>query len=109
MRRWILAVAAAGLLTAGEAGATLVTKKDGKSTGAASGAASGGEAIAPTDKKLRVKCWQDGRKIIDESDLALTSLSIANQLNGMRLRRIGDGSVTVLTQSRTTCLLTPND
>lgn len=107
MRRWILAVAALGLLAAGEAGATVDKRKDGKATGPTSG----GQAVAAPDKKVRVQCWQDGRKIIDETELAVTSLSIANQMNGVRLRRLGgsDGPVTLLTQSRTTCLLAPHE
>jgi hypothetical protein len=107
MRRWILAAALLGLLAAGEAGATVDKKKSLKPTGATSG----GEAVAPADKRLRVQCWQAGRKIIDESELAITSMGIANQVNGVRLRRLGgpDGAVTLLTQSRTTCLLAPHD
>ena len=104
---WFLAATAVGLLAAGEAGATLVNNGKGKPAGAASG----GVEVAPQNSKVRVQCWQDGRKIIDESDLSVVSLSIANQLNGLRLRRTGgpDGSVTVVTQSRTSCLLAPHE
>ena len=111
MERWIRsclgATALLGLLAAGEAGATLV--KNGKDK--AAGAASGGVEVAPQSSKVRVQCWQDGRKIIDESDLSVVSLSIANQLNGLRLRRTGgpDGGLTVVTQQRTACLLAPHE
>ncbi|WP_372395003.1 hypothetical protein ABMY26_03095 [Azospirillum sp. HJ39] len=114
MKRALLLAAALGLLVSGAADATLVRKKNGQSPGAAGGAAAGdamagGVDIAPSGNRVRVQCWQDGHKIIDESDLAVVSLSIASQINGLRFRRSGgaDGMVSVTTQSRTTCLLAP--
>ncbi|MBP2228969.1 hypothetical protein J2847_002261 [Azospirillum agricola] len=109
MRRLLSCVAAAGLLLLPllalprDADATLVRKGDGKTVGAASG----GVDVGVPKGKVRVQCWQDGRKIIDEADLAVVSLSIASQLNGMRFRRTGDadGTVSVTTQARTACLL----
>lgn len=108
MTRWILLVAVAGLLVSGNAGATLVNKGDGKTAGAAAG----GVDVSPsTHNRVRVQCWQNGRRIVDESDLAIVSLSIANQINGLQVRRSGgpDGTMTVVTQSRATCLLAPHD
>jgi len=103
MRRLLPCVAAIGLLLAGGADATLVKKGDGKSVGATPG---GVDVGVPTGK-VRIQCWQDGRKIIDEADLAIVSLSIASQLNGLRFRRTTgpDGTVSVVAQARTTCLL----
>ncbi|PWC37778.1 hypothetical protein TSO352_09870 [Azospirillum sp. TSO35-2] len=99
----VLSLLPIALLLAGEAGATLVKKGDGTRVGAAPG---GVDVGVPTGK-VRIQCWQDGRKIIDEADLAIVSLSIASQLNGLRFRRGGDpdGSLSVMTQSRTACLL----
>ena len=96
-----------GLAVSQGADATVVRKKDGET----SGAASGGVDVAPAGKRVRVQCWQDGHKIIDEADLAVVSLSIASQMNGLRFRRNGatDGAVSVVTQSRTACLLSPDE
>jgi len=103
MRRLLSCVAALGLLLSGSADATLVKKRDGTSVGAAPG---GVDVGVPTGK-VRVQCWQDGRKIIDEGDLAIVSMSIASQLNGLHFRRSSgaDGSLSVVAQARTTCLL----
>jgi hypothetical protein len=107
MKRWILLATVAGLLVSGNAGATLVKKGDGK----AAGAATGGVDVTPSTNRVRVQCWQDGRRILDEADLAIVSLSIANQINGLRLRRTGgpEGTMTVVTPARTACLLAPHD
>lgn len=107
MKRALLLVVCLGLAASHGADATVVRKKDGET----SGAASGGVDIAPASKKVRVQCWQDGHKIIDEADLAVVSLSIASQMNGLRFRRNGaaDGAVSVVTQSRTACLLSPDE
>ncbi|KAA0580058.1 hypothetical protein [Azospirillum sp. Sh1] len=107
MKHALLLAVCLGLAVFHGADATVVRKKDGES----SGAASGGVDVAPAGKKVRVQCWQDGHKIIDEADLAVVSLSIASQLNGLRFRRNGatDGAVSVVTQSRTACLLSPDD
>ncbi len=103
---WILVAAVAGLLVSGTAEAT-IKQGDKKPTATTTG----GVEVAPKSARVRVQCWQDGRKIIDESDLAIVSLSIANQVNGMRLRRTGspDSGVTLVTQLRTACLLAPNE
>lgn len=107
MKHALLLAICLGLAASNGADATVVRKKDGESTGAASG----GVDVAPAGKKVRVQCWQDGHKIIDEADLAVVSLSIASQMNGLRFRRNGgtDGAVSVVTQSRTACLLSPDD
>ena len=107
MKRWILLATVAGLLVSGNAGATLINKGDGK----AAGATAGGVDVTPSKSRVRVQCWQDGRRILDEADLAIVSLSIANQINGLRLRRSGgpDGTVTMVTPTRTSCLLAPHD
>ncbi|PWC49716.1 hypothetical protein TSA6c_26925 [Azospirillum sp. TSA6c] len=101
----------AALWLAGAADATVVRKKGGDTSGATSGGVAGGIDVAPSGKRVRVQCWQDGHKIIDEEDLAVVSLSIASQMNGLRFRRNGgtDGAVSVVTQSRTACLLAPDD
>ncbi|HYG90235.1 MAG TPA: hypothetical protein VD978_28715 [Azospirillum sp.] len=107
MRRWMILAAVAALLASGEAGATLVNKGDGKAVGPATG----GVDVGSSNGRVRIQCWQDGRKILDDSDLAIVSLSIANQINGLRLRRtIGsDLGLTVAAQARTSCLLGPHD
>ncbi|AWU96762.1 hypothetical protein [Azospirillum ramasamyi] len=99
------------LAAVGAADATLVRKKSQENSGAQSGGVQGGVDVAPAGTRVRVQCWQDGHKIIDEADLAVVSLSIASQINGLRFRRNGgaDGTVSVLTQSRTACLLAPDD
>ena len=106
MKGWTFLIVAAGLLLSGGAGATVVKNGDGKTTGAASG----GVDVTGTNERVRVQCWQDGRKIIDEAGLAAVSLSIANQMNALRFRRTGDPTdpaLSVMTQARTTCLLSP--
>ncbi len=107
MKRLLFCTTAVGLLLSGAADATLVNKRDGKSVGPAAG----GIDVGASSDRVRIQCWQDGRKIIDESDLAVVSLGIANQLNGMRIRRTTgpDGAVSVTTQSRTACLLGKHD
>ena len=104
-------LAASGIAASDRADATVVRKKGPENSGAASGGAAGGVDIAPVGKRVRVQCWQDGHKIIDEADLAVVSLSIASQMNGLRFRRNGgtDGAVSVMTQSRTACLLAPDE
>lgn len=91
------------LLLSGGAEATLVKKGDGRSTGPAPG----GVDVGVPSGRVRVQCWQDGRKIIDETDLSIVSLSIASQLNGLHFRRNreADGSLSVVAQARTACLL----
>lgn len=105
MRRLLVCTTAIGLLlSAGAADATLVRKGDGTS----SGPSSGGVDVGVPKGRVRIQCWQDGRKIIDEADLAVVSLSIASQLDGLRFRRSTDpnGTVSVMTQqARTACLL----
>lgn len=107
MKHALLLLVCLGLAASTGADATVVRKKDGET----SGAASGGVDVAPAGKKVRVQCWQDGHKIIDEADLAVVSLSIASQMNGLRFRRNGgtDSTVSVVTQSRTACLLAPDE
>lgn len=107
MRRLLFGAAAIGLLLSGGADATLVRKGDGKSAGPAAG----GVDVGVPAGRVRVQCWQDGRKIIDEADLAVVSLSIASQLNGMTFRRTTspDGTVSVVAQNRTACLLGRHD
>ncbi|CAO3408834.1 hypothetical protein [Azospirillum largimobile] len=111
MKHALLLAACLGLVATGTADATLVRKKSPESSGATSGGAPGGLDVAPSGTRVRVQCWQDGHKIIDEADLAVVSLSIASQINGLRFRRSGgtDGTVSVMTQSRTACLLAPDD
>ncbi|KAA0595226.1 hypothetical protein J2848_003579 [Azospirillum lipoferum] len=105
-----LGLAAVAIATA-PADATVVRKKSSDSSGATSGGAAGGVDVVPAGKRVRVQCWQDGHKIIDEEDLAVVSLSIASQMNGLRFRRNGgtDSTVSVVTQSRTACLLAPDE
>ncbi|MBP2302113.1 hypothetical protein [Azospirillum picis] len=107
VRAAVLPFVALCLLFAGTAGATLVRKSEDR----ASGPQPGGVDVVPSGNRVRVQCWQDGRKIIDETDLAVVSLSIAGQLDGLRFRRSGasDGIMSVTTQFRTTCLLTPRE
>ncbi|WP_448192229.1 hypothetical protein [Azospirillum sp. sgz301742] len=109
MKRWVVLAAVAGLLVSGNAGATLIKKGDGK----AAGATAGGVGVSSSSgNRVRVQCWQDGRRVVDESDLAMVSLSIANQFNGLGLRRTSgpDGTMTVvMTPARTACLLSPHD
>lgn len=102
---------AAVATAAATADATVVRKKSADTSGATSGGAAGGVDVAPAGKRVRVQCWQDGHKIIDEEDLAVVSLSIASQMNGLRFRRNGgtDSAVSVVTQSRTACLLAPDE
>lgn len=111
MKHALLLAACLGLAVTGAADATLVRKKSPENSGAVSGGAQGGVDVAPAGTRVRVQCWQDGHKIIDEADLAVVSLSIASQINGLRFRRSGgtDGTVSVMTQSRTACLLAPDD
>lgn len=101
----------AATMAAATADATVVRKKSSDTSGATSGGAAGGVDVVPAGKRVRVQCWQDGHKIIDEEDLAVVSLSIASQMNGLRFRRNGgsDGAVSVVTQSRTACLLAPDE
>ena len=107
MVRHLLLVAAvlAVPLLGGTADATLV-KKNGHSVGPEAG----GIDVGVARGRVRVQCWQDGEKIIDEADLNVISLSIASQLNALRFRRAGvpDSGLSVVTQNRTSCLLTPN-
>jgi hypothetical protein len=107
MRTLALCIAAAGLLWAGGAGATLVKNGNGKPVGAASG----GVEVGVPQGRVRVQCWQDGRKIIDENELAVVSLGILSQMNALRLRRPGtsDATLSLVTQARTTCLLAPKE
>jgi len=107
MRTLSLLVAAAGLLWAGAADATLVKNGNGKPVGAATG----GVEVGVPQGRVRVQCWQDGRKIVDESELAVVSLGILSQMNALRLRRAGiaDPTLSLVTQARTTCLLAPQD
>ncbi|MBY6261041.1 hypothetical protein EI613_03750 [Azospirillum sp. 412522] len=115
MKHALLLAACLGLAAAVAAStgadATVVRKKSADASGANSGGAAGGVDVAPAGKRVRVQCWQDGHKIIDEADLAVVSLSIASQMNGLRFRRNGgtDDAVSVMTQSRTACLLAPDD
>ncbi|MDR6772314.1 hypothetical protein [Azospirillum sp. BE72] len=116
MKHALLLAACLGLAVTGAADATLVRKKSPENSGATSSGAQGGGVqggvdVAPAGTRVRVQCWQDGHKIIDEADLAVVSLSIASQINGLRFRRNGgtDGTVSVMTQSRTACLLAPDD
>lgn len=107
MKRCLVLAAVAAFLVSGEAGATLVKKGGGKAVGPETG----GVDVGTAGGRVRIQCWQDGRKIIDESDLAIVSLSIANQINGIRLRRTSgsEPGLTVVTQSRTSCLLGPHE
>ena len=107
MRTLALLAAAAGFLWAGAAGATLV--KNGHGTPV--GAATGGVEVGVPQGRVRVQCWQDGRKIVDESELAVVSLGILSQMNALRLRRpgMGDPTLSLVTQARTTCLLAPHE
>ena len=106
MVRQLLLVAAvlAVPLLGGTAGATLV-KKNGHSVGPEAGGINVGVARG----RVRVQCWQDGEKIIDETDLNVLSLSVASQLNSLRFRRAGEpgNSLAIVTRNRTACLLSP--
>lgn len=99
----ILVVAAVPLLS-GAAGATVV-RKNGHSVGPESG----GIEIGVARGRVRVQCWQDGEKIVDEADLNVLSLSVASQLNALRFRRAGEPerTLSIVSQNRTSCLLSP--
>lgn len=105
MRALTLIVAAAGLLWAGAAEATLVKNGNGKPVGAATG----GVEVGVPQGRVRIQCWQEGRKIVDEAELAIVSLGFASQMNALRFRRPGgvDTTLALVTQARTTCLLAP--
>lgn len=89
---------------AGGAGATLV-KKNGHQVGPETG----GIDIGVARGRVRVQCWQDGEKIIDEADLSVVSLSVASQMNALRFQRPGgpERSLSIVSQSRTSCMLLP--
>ncbi|WP_448203131.1 hypothetical protein [Azospirillum sp. sgz302134] len=108
MIRHLLLIAAivAVPLFVGTAGATLV-RKNGHSVGPETG----GIEIGVTKGRVRVQCWQDGEKIIDEADLNVLSLSVASQINALRFRRPGEPETTlsIVSQNRTSCLLSPKE
>lgn len=107
-RNWLVVLAlVAAPLFAGTAGATLV----GKSNGRTVGPEMGGVDIGIAKGRVRIQCWQDGEKIIDESDLNVISLGVGTQLNALRFRRPGrpDTSVSVISQYRTSCVLVPQE
>lgn len=110
MTRTLVLSAVMGALLCGalawEAGATLVTRRNGHE----SNPDRGGVDVGVPQGRVRVQCWQEGRKIIDETDLAVRSLGIASQMNALTFRR-GPGAdpTSVVSQSRTTCLLTPDE
>lgn len=90
----------------GTAGATLVKKK-----GNDGGPQTGGIDIGVAKGRVRVQCWQDGEKIIDETDLNVISLSLASQMNALRFRRAGgpETTLSIVSQNRTSCLLGPTE
>lgn len=101
----LIAVAAIPMLL-GPADATVV-RKNGHSVGPETG----GIEIGVAKGRVHVQCWQDGEKIIDEADLNVLSLSVASQLNALRFRRAGEPerTLSILSQNRTSCLLSPKE
>ena len=101
----IMAVAAVPL-SIGTAGATL-----GEKNGHHVGPETGGIDLGVAKGRVRIQCWQDGEKIIDESDLNIVSLSVASQMNALRFRGAGgrETSLSIVSQNRTSCLLGPNE
>lgn len=105
VRQFLLLTAIAALPLLGSAAdATVVRKK-----GAEPGPQSGGIDVGVPHGRVRIQCWQDGEKIIDETDLNVLSLSVASQLNSLRFRRAGEpeNSLAIVTRNRTACLLSP--
>ncbi|MCW2237250.1 hypothetical protein [Azospirillum canadense] len=101
----LLAVAAIPVFS-GAADATVVRKN-----GHTVGAESGGIEIGVARGRVRVQCWQDGEKIIDEADLNVLSLSVASQINALRFRRAGEPerTLSIVSQNRTSCMLSPRE
>jgi hypothetical protein len=64
----------------------------------------GGVRVAPPGR-VRVECWQNGTKIIDEEDLSVAGIGLPNQVTGMTFNRADDGSgmTSLYTASRTAC------
>ena len=100
----LLAAVAALPLIGSAADATVVRKK-----GPESGPHAGGIDVGVPQGRVRIQCWQDGEKIIDETDLNVLSLSVASQLNSLRFRRAEEpgNSLAIVTRNRTACLLSP--
>src|SRR5688572_21293369 len=93
---FLAALACCGL-AAGSAGATLVKKTSEEPVGAASG----GVDVPMPKGKVRVQCWQDGQKIIDEENLSVMSMSLNSQANAITFRPQGlnDASASLVTQN----------
>lgn len=109
MKRVVLLAILAGALVPAGAGATIERQRSDQ----LAGPAAGGIEVQVPEGKVRVQCWQAGRKIIDEAGLGLLSLGVRTQSNAITVRRLdGSGSApvsSVVTQSRTACLLTNDD
>ena len=107
VRTFLLLAAIAALPHLGSAAdATVVRKKSSEV-----GVKSGGIDVGVPQGRVRIQCWQDGEKIIDETDLNVLSLSVASQLNALRFRRAGEpeNSLAIVTRNRTSCLLSPKE
>ena len=105
MTRFVLTTLVLATLVAPQAGAGVIEGAGDLPTGPAVG----GEDINVPEGRVRLECWQHGQKIIDEPDLLISSMSLANQANSLGFLRSedgGDGGV-LFTQIWTACLLSP--
>lgn len=70
-------------------------------------AESGGVEVRVPNGRVRLQCWQNGQKIVDEGRLSVTSLGLGAQANAITFGRPGDGqtAASIVSQNWTTCML----
>jgi hypothetical protein len=87
---------------AGMAAATVVNE-----SGPPVGAKSGGAASVAPSGAVRLQCWQNGARIIDEAGLRDAAVNFFDASNSLRFRRGGADQMVMLVNPspETTCLL----
>lgn len=95
-------------LAVGVAAATVVNATVVKEGGPQLGARSGGAVPLTPDGAVRLQCWQQGSRIIDEGDLRDAAVNYFDASNSLRFRRgSAPGRMVMLLSPapETTCLL----
>ncbi|EKV25956.1 hypothetical protein C882_3371 [Caenispirillum salinarum AK4] len=103
-----LPVLAAALLAAAAPSALAGIEQPPEPVPAEAAPVPGGVLVIPADENVRVTCWQDGRKVMEVTNLSVRSVGIPNQVRSLSFQSsLSGGTMTLLPQPDSLCLVQP--